>query len=204
MLLYANGDSHTAPEYSYASLVAKEFGSSLINQAQGGSSNASIIRRTREYLEHSTPDFIVIGWSTWEREEWYVDNVYYNVNSSGCDVLPTRLKARYKAWVKRQNTDTLTEKSKKTHQDIFDLHRHLQEKNIKHLFFNCMYNFVHTVHKPYNWGNQFLGPYDNNKSYYWYLKGQGMSTDNWFHYKSDGHALWAKYLINHIKENKLI
>lgn len=204
MILYANGDSHTAPNFSYAGIVAKEFGFNLINQAQGGSSNASIIRRTREYIEHSIPDFIVIGWSTWEREEWYVDNVYYNVNSSGYDALPNNLKARYKAWVKRQNPDTLTEKSKKTHQDIFDLHRYLQEKNIKHLFFNCMYNFVHTVLEPYNWSNQFLGPYDNDKSYYWYLKGQGMSTDKLYHYEADGHRVWAQFLIDYIRENKLI
>ena len=204
MLLYVNGDSHTAPEYSYAGLVAREFDYSLINQAQSGCSNASIIRRTKEYLSNTKPDFIIIGWSTWEREEWHVDNEYYNVNSSGHDVLPNNLKARYKSWVKSQNTDTLTTKSKKCHQDIFDLHIYLQRKNIKHLFFNCMYNFVHTVYEPYNWSNQYIDPYNNDCSYYWYLKGKGLCTDAWYHYKVDGHTVWAKYLINYIKENKLI
>tara|TARA_R110001592_G_scaffold131150_1_gene344797 strand:- start:55 stop:669 length:615 start_codon:yes stop_codon:yes gene_type:complete len=204
VLLYVNGDSHTAPEYSYAALVAREFDYSLINQAQSGCSNDSIIRRTKEYLSNTKPDFIIIGWSTWEREEWHIDNEYYNVNSSGHDVLPNNLKAQYKSWVKSQNTDTLTTKSKKCHQDIFDLHIYLQRKNIKHLFFNCMYNFVHTVYEPYNWSNQYIDPYNNDCSYYWYLKGKGLCTDAWYHYEADGHTVWAKYLINYIKENKLI
>ena len=72
MLLYANGDSHTAPR-SYIDIIGEEFAFEFVNQAQGGCSNASIIRRTRDYLKHTIPDLVIIGWSTWEREEWEQD-----------------------------------------------------------------------------------------------------------------------------------
>ena len=71
MILYANGDSHTAPDFSYAGIVAKELGLEFINQAQGGSSNSSIIRRTcefnsknkREPLECAQPALgLNLGW----------------------------------------------------------------------------------------------------------------------------------------------
>ena len=81
MLLYANGDSHTA-SWSYINIISKNFGAQHANQAVNGNSNASIIRRTRDYLRHTTPDLIIIGWSTWEREEWQYKDKYYSVNSS--------------------------------------------------------------------------------------------------------------------------
>lgn len=209
MLLYANGDSHTASEYSYAGLVAKEFGYNICNEAIGGSSNASIIRRTREYITNNKPDFLIIGWSTWDREEWFYDNNYYDVNSSGHATVPGALQEKYKNWVRMQTSDTLSDKSKQWHNDIHRLHKDLNQKNIRHLFFNCMYNFVHTIDgttsdKPFNWNNQYIDPYDNNNSYYWYLKSKGIITDEWYHYGIDGHTIWAEHLINHIKENRLI
>ena len=80
MFIYANGDSHTA-SWSYIDVIGKHFDAEYINQAVNGSSNESIIRRTRNYLKHNTPDLIIIGWSTWEREEWQYKDKYYCVNS---------------------------------------------------------------------------------------------------------------------------
>jgi len=208
MILYANGDSHTAPNFSYAGIVAKEFGFNLINQAQGGSSNASIIRRTREYIEHSIPDFIVIGWSTWEREEWFHNDRYYTVTASGTDSVPEELKSKYKKWVVKQTPDLWMEKAREWHERIYSFHLELEQKNITHLFFNCMYDlFLHfqvNTNKKYDWNNKFVGPYDNNQSYYWYLKNKGLRPDKWYHYEADGHKVWAQFLIDYIRKNKLI
>ena len=203
MLLYANGDSHTAPDFGYVNTVVQEFDCDLINQAQSGSSNASILRRTREYLEHATPDFIIIGWSTWEREEWYHNHRYYAVTASGTDSVPEELANRYKQWVIEQTSDRWSEKSAQWHEQIYSFHLELEQKNIRHLFFNCMYDFLRTKH-TYNWNNAYVEPYDLDHSYYHYLKNKGLRPDEWYHYEADGHKVWAEFLIDYIREKKLI
>jgi len=97
MILYVNGDSHSlgqdagGPDFSYGKFIADALGAKFICNAESACDNGSIIRRTKLYLETHTPDFIVIGWSTWEREEWVYDNTTYYVTSSGHDVLPKPL-----------------------------------------------------------------------------------------------------------------
>ena len=200
MLLYANGDSHTAP-WSFVYVIGENFGTEFVNQAIVGSSNASIIRRTRDYLKHTTPNLIIIGWSTWEREEWHHNNKYYNVNSSGHDGLPDQLQSKYKKWVTAQTQEELIKKSKHWHTKIFEFHQELGA--IPHVFFNCMYNFLNTSYE-YPWGKCFIGPYDNDQSYYHWLKAQGCEADEWYHYKEDGHRLWASKIMNYIKSNHII
>ena len=48
-----------------------------------------------------------------------------------------------------------------------------------------MYNFFNTTYE-YPWGKCFIGPYDNDQSYYHWLKAQGCEADEWYHYKADG------------------
>ena len=206
MILF-NGDSHTVGSNTtisdrFSNLVAAAFDADNVNIAKVGGSNARILRTTQEYINDNSVDLIVIGWTTWEREEWEFHGKYYDVNSSGHDVLPAQLSDKYKNWVVKQTPETLISKSQKWHETIYNFHLELEQKNIKHLFFNCMYNFFQPLNE-HNWGNQYIGPYDNNSSYYWHLKNQGFNTDSWYHYGTDGHAVWAKLLINYIKEHKL-
>jgi hypothetical protein len=208
VILYANGDSHSYgagvdPKEKFVTLIAEKLNLSLINQAVVGSSNQKIIRTTQDYLKNNNPDFILIGWSTWEREEWFYNEKYYDVNSSGHDVLPKELQEKYKVWVTEQTSDTVDIKSQHWHQEIYKLHLELMEKNIPHVFFNCMYNFFH-ITEELDWGHNYIGPYDNKLSYYWYLKNQGYIPDSWYHYGADGHSAWGKFLIEYIKKYDLI
>jgi hypothetical protein len=66
-----------------------------------------------------------------------------------------------------------------------------------------MYDFFRPLN-IYNWNNQYIGPYDNDSSYYWHLKNQGINADKWYHYCAAGHAECAKLLINYIKEYNLL
>ena len=108
MILYVNGDSHSHgmhlnPHEKFSDIVAKEIGFNVVNAAQVGASNTSILRTTREYLASGeTPDLILIGWTTWEREEWHYQNQYYNINTSGHDQLPKELQAHTRlSWVSK-------------------------------------------------------------------------------------------------------
>lgn len=207
-MIVFNGDSHTAGINTtaldrFSNLVASAFDADAVNLAKVGASNARILRTTQAYLADHAVDLVVIGWSTWEREEWKYQNSYYDVNSSGHDVLPPALLDRYKTWVIDQTPDSLTVKSQKWHEDIYKFHLELEQKKIKHMFFNCMYNFFRPA-TVYNWNDQYIGPYDNNSSYYWHLKNQGIQADKWYHFDSDGHRVWADLLIDHINQYKLL
>jgi len=201
-MIYFNGDSHTYgigvdPSQRFSDIVAQHFGQQWVNDAKMGASNDRILRTTRNYLKSNIPDFIVIGWTSWEREEWEYQGQYYNVNSSGHDGLPSKLELTYKEWVSQQNEDSLKIKSDLWHNQIYNFHLELLERNQPHLFFNCMYNFFDADER--NWSNCHVDPYDTKNSYYWYLKGLGYKTDAWYHYGADGHKEWAKVLIDRIK-----
>ena len=209
MILYVNGDSHSQGvgvqiDESYPVIIAKEFGLDIVNEAQSGASNARILRTSKEYLaSQQTPDLIVIGWSTWEREEWQYENTYYNVNSSGHDPLPKILEHSYKKWVIEQTPEILNKKTLHWHKEIFQFHKELLQKNIKHIFFNCMYNFFQ-IEDKLDWDMNFIGPYDNDSSYYWWLTQQGYESDKWYHFRASGHQAWGNRLISYIKEHKLL
>ena len=209
MILYVNGDSHSQGmgvhlHESYPVIVAKEFGLDIVNEAQTGASNARILRTSKEYLaSQQTPDLVIIGWSTWEREEWQYENTYFNVNSSGHDPLPKILEHSYKKWVIEQTPEMLNKKSSHWHKEIFQFHKELLQKNIKHIFFNCMYNFFQ-IEDKLDWDMNFIGPYDNDSSYYWWLTQQGYESDKWYHFRASGHQAWGDRLISYIKEHKLL
>jgi hypothetical protein len=208
MILYVNGDSHcygsgVESNNTFAHHVATNFNSLLVNQAKSGASNQRIIRTTKEYLENNTPDLVLIGWSTWEREEWEYNGNYYNVNSSGHDSLPRELEESYKIWVTEQTSDLTDIKSQHWHQEIYKLHLDLQQKNIPHLFFNCMYNFF-KINDYKDWNYNYVDPYNNDYSYYWFLKARGYDADDWYHFKADGHQAWGNFLIEYIENHDII
>jgi len=209
MILYANGDSHSHGvgiknrSKTFASILSHALDFELVNSAKSGASNDGIVRTTRNYIENNQPDLVIIGWSTWEREEWEHQGQYYNVNSSGHDQLPEPLVIKYKQWVIKQTPETLVEKSQKIHERIYKLHCELEEKQIPHVFFNCMYNFFEITNQS-NWNHSYIGPYDNDSSYYWYLKKRNFTTDDWYHFGEDGHQAWANFLIKYIEDNKIL
>jgi hypothetical protein len=208
LILYVNGDSHSAgaeavntycfagddPLYytlgrkphpdnervSYGCQLANHLGAILHCDAESASSNARIIRTTREYLKTERPDFVVIGWATWEREEWLHDGVYYQVNASGTDSVPNVLQDEYKAWVVKQSTsDLINESTLQAHKDIHDFHLELQEQGIKHFFFSTLHSFAnitnleHLGGKEFDWHGCYFHPYQDNMTYHAYLTERG-------------------------------
>jgi hypothetical protein len=210
VILYVNGDSHSAgvgveENKSYAALLARHLNAQLVNQAIVGASNQHILRTTQDFLKTNHPDLVVIGWSTWEREEWEYKGNFYSINSSGHNNLPDELVDRYKHWVIEQTPELVKTKSQELHKQIYQLHQLLTEKGIPHAFFNCMYNVFGIVQDgELDWNNCYIYPYKNDYSYYWYLKNRGFSSDEWYHYQQDGHGAWAKFLIEYIDSHDII
>lgn len=207
-ILYVNGDSHSAGHdaggvhNSYGSHLARLTKADFTCQAVPACGNDRIIRTTRDYLKDHTPDIVIIGWSTWEREEWEYDHKIFNI-SSGIDInsLPTGMRERYKEWV-ITNSDSAVQRETElnNHNKIWALHCELNEKNIKHLFFNC-YSYFHYIKywnlPRYDWGNAYVDPYDKDATYYFWLENAGFKPANpaYYHYGPDAHIAWANFLL---------
>lgn len=226
MILYINGDSHSAGaeavnDYAFArddskffnypdkwaahpdnlavcygKVLADAIGYEMVNQSRSAGSNDRTIRTTLEYLQDQKPDIIVIGWTTWEREEWFVENDWWQVNSSGLSSdWPEEVKNRYKKYVAEMNWNN---KAFDAHDKIWNFHNQLLNLQIPHLFFNAWgtFNYYNEIPK-YDWGDCYIRPYDN-WSYWHYLTNLGYSKSEWNHFRADGHAKWAEFLLPYL------
>jgi len=213
MILYVNGDSNSAGsecqdlKKSWPQTLADRLGSTLINDAKDGASNPRIMRTASQALANADKNtLVVIGWTSWEREEWIYRNQYYDVNSGGHDTLPVELQERYKQWVAEQSPDQQSIKSRNMHDQIHRLHRSFKERKIPHVFFNALMPFQHNLLDPVHkdWHKCYMGPYDNDSSYHWYLKNHGWKPTKNNHYTDEAQQVWADVLYNYIQENKLL
>jgi hypothetical protein len=228
LILYVNGDSHSAgaeavnsfafacddPKYkhlkrtphpdnlvaSYGQLVADSLDYQLVCDAESASSNDRILRTTQDYLKTNTPDLLIIGWTTWEREEWLIDGVYYQVNASGVDYVPDSHKQQYIDWVL---SVTPEQRDQYWHDTIHQLHQDLTVKKIPHLFFNTYTSFSHIAGAHVEWNDCYIDPYSDASTYFYWLKSQGLSTvtPSSYHYGADAHLIWAKHLTKLINES---
>jgi hypothetical protein len=223
-ILYVNGDSHSAGaeavndycfakddrlyhglgrqshpdnlKVSYGCNIANELSAVLHCDAESASSNNRIIRTTREYIRNEgTPDAVIIGWSTWEREEWLHENVYWQVNAGGVGHdWPDPVKERYKEYIVNLDWELAEQQA---HKDIYELHTELLDLKIPHLFFNT-YNYFRQ--SPADWFNNYLGPYDPDLTYYKWLTNSGFQSKPSYHFDADAHRKWAEFLLPHLTQ----
>ena len=225
MILYVNGDSHTAaaeavnshafaeddpalfdlgrqphPDNlaaSWSKQLADRLGYTLYCDAESASSNDRILRTTKNYLAHNQPDLVIIQWSTWEREEWFLNRRWYQVNASGIDWVPKGLIKDYKHYI--ANIDW-TKKTQQAHKKIWDFHLYLQSCKIPHVFFNGNTSFETVVHR-YDWGSNYIHPYDSQSTYHAKLSKQfsTVAPDS-YHYGPGAHQYWADYLYQYLMD----
>lgn len=211
--LYVNGDSHSAgvslpsDSVSFASIVAQHFDLKLVNQSLAGGSNQRAIRITQDWIRTTQEKyFVLIGWTSWEREEWPYRGDFFQANSSADTFDDPDLDQRYRDWINSLNEQSIPSLGREWHENIWQFHKKLQDQQIPHLFFNCFYDFFVEGNQQRDWNNCFLGPYDNQQSYWHYLKSQGFQTVNHndLHFGADGHQAWSKIIISHIEKYNLI
>jgi hypothetical protein len=233
MILYVNGDSHTAaaeavnphafaeddPELYYLGRIphpanlAVSWGRLLSStlktgfhcDAESASSNTRILRTTRSWLSkfrHHDELLLIIQWSTWEREEWSHNGTYYQVGASGLDDIPQELQEKYRNFVIGTDWQYKTEQA---HEEIWQFHKELEEQGINHIFFNGNNNFS-KISDQYNWGNNYIGPYDPKMSYDAVIRAQGIDTvaPNSWHFGRNGHSYFHRFMLQYIINNKFI
>ena len=207
MILYVNGDSHSAGHdagginASYGFHLSTFLKLQFRCDATAGCSNKTILRTTEQYLRNNKPDFVIIGWTTWEREEWTHNNQCVYVTSSGLDSVPEELQTRYKHWViDSVKPEIQKQKELRWHKRIYDFHCQLLDKKLPHLFFNCYSYFHHVKYwnlPKYDWHDYYINPYEQNFTYYYWLENKGFKPSNpkFYHYGPDAHRAWAEFLL---------
>jgi hypothetical protein len=145
---------------------------------------------------------VIIQWSTWEREEWLHDGVYYQVGASGIDHVPQALQEKYRNFV--IGTDW-KQKTEQAHREIWAFHQELADQGIKHIFFNGNNDFA-LVKDHLDWGHNYIGPYDPKQTYDAIIRAQGIDTvaPNSWHFGSDGHATFHRFILDYIIKHKFL
>jgi hypothetical protein len=236
MILFVNGDSHAAAaeavnphafaeddaryfymgraahpdnlRVSWARRLADTIKATLDCQAESASSNQRIMRTTREWLmtNNSYPGDVlaIIQWSTWEREEWLIDGVYYQVTASGIDDVPPDHQDRYRDYIRGLDWATVT---RQAHQEIWQFHQELEDREIKHVFFNGNNHFGSIPDADrYEWGSSYISPYDSAMTWDQWLRRNGFDTvspKSW-HFGREAHSAWARFMLQYVVQNNLI
>jgi hypothetical protein len=173
--------------------------------AESASSNTRILRTTRDWVNKITRTvdlLVIIQWSTWEREEWLIDETYYQVGASGMDDVPEEYKQRYKEYIVNIDWE---EKTKQAHDEIWQLHLELEELGINHIFFNGNNNFSNITERK-DWGSSYIGPYDPASTYDAQIRAAGIQTvaPNSWHFGKDGHSFWNRFMLQYINANNKV
>jgi hypothetical protein len=190
---------------SWGKILSTTLRAHLHQDAESASSNARILRTSRKFLEEKgNPHnlLMIIQWSTWEREEWLIDDVYYQIGASGQDQVPEKYQQQYKEFVA---TGDWTHKTQQAHDEIWQFHLELEELGIAHVFFNGNNNFS-SIKDRKDWGINYIGPYDPGQTYDAVIRSKGIDTvaPNSWHFGRDGHQAWHKYMLQYLIKNKLV
>ena len=191
---------------SYGRHIADALNAELICQARSGGSNDRIIRTTTDWIENNrgrlADTFMILQWTTWEREEWFHGGTWHQVNASGIDIVPDELQHRYKNYV--INVDWAV-KTLQAHDKIWNMHKYLKELGIRHLFFSA-HNAFSDIQNRRDWGVNYMHPYVREESYHNWLKNNGGTYANAasYHFDAKSHRLWAQHVLQYINDNNLI
>jgi hypothetical protein len=220
--LWVNGDSHTAGSYTsknvdnpFAKQLADQFNFNYNNIALPGGSNQRIIRTTIEALPNLDPTetFILIGWSSWERTEWWWEDRWHAICGDPGYNLPDFAKIRWQQnadHCANQFTDPLSDhdlwtKSKEQEHAIWVFHKLLTNLNYKFLFFlGCAYPFrwesTHTTSSKLPWDPDCWAhdPYVPS-GFSEFSESNGHKKDYLWHFGQAAHDDYVQYLAPIIK-----
>jgi hypothetical protein len=189
---------------SWCTHLARDLDMDLVCNAESASSNDRIARTTREWIAANpnklSNTFMVIQWTTWEREEWLHNSTWYQVNASGADWVPEELRQRYRQFVIDVDWEI---KTQECHEKIWALHTELADLKIPHLFYNGHSTFSHAKTRCF-WDTSYLEPYSEHHSYNAILQQNGHVPTKWYHFDAKGHCFWAQYLLQYIKQHNLV
>jgi len=194
-LAYGRRAHPEAVVQTYGYQIARTLNQGFFCEAESGSSNDRILRTSKQYVENTKDKnnigYIVIGWTSWEREEWKHGEDYLQVTAGGTDSVPESMEEEYKEWVIKQTPEELKRKEHLWRDRIWNFHCELKEQNIRHLFFNTTQRFIDDDN---DWGANFIPiPFTE------WLEEKGFHPiKDTMHFGKDAHKEWGNYLTKNI------
>jgi hypothetical protein len=193
---------------SWCTHLARELGFELVCDAESAAGNDRIIRTTVDWIDQNLDRldqvFMIIQWTTWEREEWFHEGTWYQVNASGIDRVPPELQEKYRHYIIGVDWEI---KTREWHEKIWQFHLLLNNLGISHVFYNGYSTFSDIPESDQkSWGVNYMNPYSVHLSYNGVLKNNGYQYVNpkTYHYGADGHCFWADNLLYYMKNNKML
>jgi hypothetical protein len=97
------------------------------------------------------------------------------------------------------------EKTRQAHEEIWDFHNELESQGIRHIFFNGNNDFS-IIKKQHKWGNNYIGPYDPTLTYNSIIRAQGIDTvmPGSWHFGRDGHSAFHRFILDYIIKHKFV
>jgi hypothetical protein len=233
MILYVNGDSHTAaaeavnphafaeddgqlfymgraphPDnlaVSWGKLLSLTVKASFHCGAESASSNTRILRTTREWLsEHNGyNDVLLIIQWSTWEREEWLHNGTYYQVGSS-GIDHVPQELQEKYRHFVIGTDWQL-KTEQAHKEIWEFHQELKQLNIKHVFFNGNTDFGKIVDQ-FDWGPNYIGPYDSKMTYNSLIRSHNIDTvsPNSWHFGKDGHSFFHRFMLQYIVDNKFV
>ena len=234
MMLYVNGDSHTAgaeavnvhafaeddPELfylgrsphpenlavSWGKILSLTLRSGFRCDAESASSNSRIIRTTREWLSGGGNNHPdQLVIIQWST--WEREEWPYGNNYlqvGSSGIDHVPQELQEKYRNFVVNTDW-KQKTEQAHKDIWKFHQELAEQGIRHIFFNGNNDFGSITDRK-NWGVNYIGPYDPGQTYNAVIRSAGIDTvmPNSWHFGKDGHSAFHRFMLDYIMSNKFV
>jgi len=234
MMLYVNGDSHTAgaeavnahafaeddPELfylgraphpenlavSWGKVLSLALRSGFRCDAESASSNSRIIQTTREWLANGGADHPdQLVIIQWST--WEREEWLHNGTyyQVGASGIDD-VPQELQERYKNFIVDTdWKQKTIQAHKEIWEFHQELTAHNVRHIFFNGNNDFS-SITDQKDWGTNYIGPYNPNQTYDAIIRSAGIETvmPNSWHFGRDGHSSFARFIINYIISNKFV
>jgi hypothetical protein len=233
MILYVNGDSHTAaaeavnphafaeddgqlfymgraphPDnlaVSWGKLLSLTLKASFHCGAESASSNTRILRTAREWLNEQNRynDLLLIVQWSTWEREEWLHNGTYYQVGSS-GIDHVPQELQEKYRHFVIGTDWQL-KTEQAHKEIWEFHQELKQHNIKHVFFNGNTDFGKIVDQ-FDWGPNYIGPYDSKMTYNSLIRSHNIDTvsPNSWHFGKDGHSFFHRFMLQYIVDNKFV
>jgi hypothetical protein len=206
MILYVNGDSHTAaaeavnphafaeddpnlvylgrlphPDnltVSWGRLLAENIKATFKCDAESAASNARIIRTTRSWLSAlQTPKKEVLAVIQWSTWERQEWLIDGTWYQINASGVDNIPESHQKQYKEFVASVDWSTVTQQAHQEIWTFHQELEDLGVRHVFFNGNNHFGNvSLADRKDWGRSYISPYDPEMTYNQWLLGHGYDT----------------------------
>ena len=233
MILYVNGDSHTAAaeavnpyafaeddgQYfymgrvahpdnlavSWGKLLSLSLRSGFHCAAESASSNSRIMRTTREWLVNRTSNNDVLIIIQWSTWEREEWLIDGTYYQINASGVDQVPSSHQQQYREYIANIDWQQRTEQAHEEIWKFHKELEKKKIKHIFFNGNNDFS-KIQKQKDWKKSYIAPYDPVMTFDVVIKQQGFETvaANSWHFGRDAHSFFHRFMLKYVIDNNFI